>query len=226
MKKIAVGVLLCLGIIFLISGCGLFKPGEKTPSEGYAWEHLFEEGDTTPVKVPPEKSGSATSDWNQEGYRLKFDDTVMITFLGISEFRNTIEERVDDEGEISLPYVNSIKAEGKTSAALEDDIVKAYVDGGIYKSLGVKVVIPNQNFYYIRGEVKHPGSFSWRTGITLAQAIAQASGYTEYATRSRKVSLTRGGEVREYKMKDIAKRPELDVVLRPNDQIRVLRGML
>lgn len=227
MKIVHAGLILLMALAF-ISGCGLLKPGSG--GDDFEWEYLFDDGpkeaDESSAGTKEDSTFSARGGENRRSsaaYRLQFDDAVVISLLGIREFQNQIEAKVDENGEISMPYIDNVKAEGKTSSELAKHIKNLYIEKGIYKDLNVKVIIPSQNSYYIRGEVKRPGGYPWKSGITLSQAIAAAAGITEYA--SSKVILTRQGQVETFDIDDIEKDPSRDIVLRPDDQIRVKRSI-
>ncbi len=59
--------------------------------------------------------------------------------------------------------------------------------------------------------------------ITLLQAIAAASGYTEYANK-RNVTITRNGQIMRFNAKEIEKHPERDVPVEAGDRIKVHRS--
>lgn len=227
MKIVYAGLVLVMALA-LLSGCGLLKP--SSGGDRFEWEYLFEDGsgagEDSREKIQEKDAISGRNgDYRRTSaaYRLQFDDVVSISLLGIREFQNQIEARVDDNGEISMPYIDNVKAEGKTSSELGKHIKNLYIEKGIYKDLNVRVIIPSQNSYYIRGEVKRPGGYPWKSGITLSQAISSAAGITEYA--SDKVILTRKGQVETFDIGDIEKNPSKDIVLRPDDQIRVKRSI-
>jgi len=221
-------VLVVLMVLALFSGCGLLKPGSE--GDEFEWEYLFDDGpkeaDGSKAAIDEQDAFSGQGGDNRRSsaaYRLQFDDAVVISLLGIREFQNQIEAKIDENGEISMPYIDNVKAEGKTSSELAKHIKNTYIEKGIYKDLNVKVIIPSQNSYYIRGEVKRPGGYPWKSGITLSQALAAAAGITEYA--SSKVILTRQGQVQTFDIDDIEEDPSKDIVLRPDDQIRVKRSI-
>lgn len=227
MKRLYIGTYIALAVVLMLSGCGMLRPDQG--GNEFEWEYLFDEQDAAegagalddPLEAVDE--GDLGSRRISSAYELQFDDTVVVSLLGLREFREPIETTIDENGEISMPYIDDVKAEGKTSSELADYIKDLYIENGIYKDLNVKVMIPSQNSYYIRGEVKRPGGYPWKSGITLSQAISSAAGVTEYA--SSKVYLTRRGEVQQFDIRDIEKDPSMDVLLRPDDQIRVKRSI-
>ena len=57
-------------------------------------------------------------------------------------------------------------------------------------------------------------------GMTLLDAIASASGFTDWADKG-KVRILRNGKTTSHDVRRITERPELDIVLRPDDRIIV-----
>ena len=83
-------------------------------------------------------------------------------------------------------------------------------------------MMPSQS-YFIQGEVRQPQRFPLMTGTTLLQAVAAAGGYTEFADPKR-VTLTRGRDVRVYNMRDVEKNPQQDISVESGDVIRIPRS--
>ncbi len=156
-------------------------------------------------------------------YRLQSGDPVIVYLRGIGREMDEVEDIVDEQGNISLPYLNEFRAVNKTTSDLEKDIRKAYIDGKIYRDVSINVVMPSQS-YFIRGEVKQPGRYPIITGITILQAIATAGGYTEFAS-PRNVKLIRGQQSISYNMNRIEKNPEKDIKVESGDVIVVDRSI-
>lgn len=58
---------------------------------------------------------------------------------------------------------------------------------------GDKVFSPQTEIFYISGEVKAPGTYPLRSDMTIAQAIARASGLTDSGS-DKKIKVQRGGK--------------------------------
>lgn len=156
-------------------------------------------------------------------YRLRAGDPIVIFLRGILPKDDQIEDIIDEGGYIKLPYLDNILAAGKTTSQLENEIQRLYIDRQIYRHITVNVVMPSQS-YYVQGEVKIPGRNPIVTEISLLQAIATAGGTTDFADET-KVFVIRGGQSRRYNLKEIKKKPELDVRIEPGDVIRVDRSI-
>ena len=168
-------------------------------------------------------SGSDVEEGTLVGlYKLRALDPLSITLLGIPQEKQ-IDVVIDEKGNITLPYIREpVQAAGLTTSKLEREIQRIYTEGGIYRNITVNI----QTFaksYYMEGEVKSPQEYSLSRRITLLQAIAAASGYTEYANRKR-VTITRNGQIITFSAEKLEKHPELDVPIEAGDRIKVHRS--
>jgi len=155
-------------------------------------------------------------------YRLRALDPLMITLLGIPQEKQ-LDAVIDEEGNITIPYVDEpIPAAGLTTSELEREIQRIYTDGEIYKNITVNIQT-HAKIYYVEGEIKRPQEYVLNRRITLLQAIAAASGYTEYANK-RNVTITRNGQIMRFNAKEIEKHPERDVPVEAGDRIKVHRS--
>ena len=156
-------------------------------------------------------------------YRLREGDPVIIYLRGIMPKDEQIEEIVDERGYVTLPYIDDVMAAERTSSELEREIQRIYIERQIYRTVSVNVVMPSQS-YFVQGEVRQPQRYPLLTGVTLLQAIATAGGYTEFADPKR-VTLTRGRDVRVVNMRDVERNPQQDINVESGDVIRVPRSI-
>lgn len=179
---------------------------------------LFSGCSSRPVAV------TAAEDSNLVGfYQLRSLDSLKVSLLGIPE-EKSIETVIDEQGNITLPYIDQpVKASGLTTSELERKIQHIYTDGQIYRSITVNVITSAKS-YYMEGEVRRPQEYPLNRRITLLQAIAAASDYTEYADR-KKVTITRNGQVLKFNARELEKNPELDPPIEAGDRIKVHRSM-
>jgi len=82
---------------------------------------------------------------------------------------------------ISMPLLGDVKAAGKTTTQLADEItvmLKKYIqDPNVTVVLGQV----NSKRIYLLGEVSKPGPVEMTPGMTFLQAIATAGGLTQFA---------------------------------------------
>jgi len=132
-----------------------------------------------------------------------------------------IREEVDEMGDVTLPLIGKIRVNGMSTSQAEDAIKAAYIDGGYYRKIDV-IVVAEAGVYYVRGEVKRPGSFPISGDVTLVQAITTAGGYTDFAKRS-KVKVRRGYEDMLFDADRIEDGKDPDPLIKANDTIIVSR---
>ena len=165
---------------------------------------------------------SASSGQSVGLYRLRPQDPIQITLLGIPEEKG-LEVIVDEYGRITLPYIDEpLKVDGMTTSELERFIQKRYIDGKIYRSITVNVLTSAKS-YFIEGEIRRPQEYMLNRGITLLQAIAAAGGYTEYANKRNILVTRRGGEILKFDARYLERNPNKDILIQAGDRINVNR---
>lgn len=108
-------------------------------------------------------------------YRLGSGDKVRVTVFGQADMSG--EFSVTGSGEISLPFVGKLKAGGLTVTELESSIVNV-LQPDYLKNPRVSVEVLNFRPFDIIGEVSRPGSYPYRSGMTVLNAVAMAGGFT------------------------------------------------
>ena len=121
-------------------------------------------------------------------YRVDTGDRVSVTVYQESDLSVT-GVRVKTNGAISYPLLGDLHVSGLTSQEVHDLVKKRLLDGYLKKP-NVTVSIDSYRLYFIKGEVKRPGGYSFVDGLTVAKAVALAGGYTVRASRS-SISLVR-----------------------------------
>ena len=159
-------------------------------------------------------------------YRIQINDTLMIALRSITPEQPNIDLIVDENGEIKLPYINSIKADGKTTSELETLIRDTYINQKIYKRMTVNVIVPAMTSptFYIKGEVRSPGRLPYVNGMTLLTAIAAAGGPSDFFTPN--MELLRGGKKIKFNYYDLEKHPDQDQPIQAGDIIIVYKSWL
>jgi polysaccharide export outer membrane protein len=121
-------------------------------------------------------------------YRVDTGDRVSITVYQEPDLSVT-GVRVKANGTIAYPLIGDLHVSGLTSQQVQDLVKRRLLDGYLKKP-HVTVSIDSYRLYFIKGEVKRPGGYSFVDGLTVAKAVALAGGYTERASQS-SVSLVR-----------------------------------
>lgn len=138
------------------------------------------DGDITMLDPSEEVLTFGTSDtaYVDPSYRLGPGDHLRLVFLFDHDLDDDIIVRPD--GAINLPILGDLMVVGLTPGQLADTIRTAY--GQYYTNpqlaVNLKEFAPPQ--CYVLGEVKSPKAIEIRPGMSVAAAIAQAGGQTEY----------------------------------------------
>lgn len=171
----------------------------------------------TVVSAPPPGRTGLTA---RTAYRLRANDPIIIFLRDLPNNRDQqIEDIIDDQGSVNLPYLGRMTAAGKTTTEFEQEVEEKYVKDQIYRRITVNVVMPQQ-FIFVDGEVKAPNRYQLVAGMTLLQAVSAAAGTTDFANPE-KVQLIRGGSNTIYNIRDLRKTPEKDPLLEAGDRIFV-----
>ncbi len=140
------------------------------------------------------------------------------------------EYTVDSNGTINYPHVGRFEVAGMTCAEVEEYITEGLSEG-ILRSPSVSCTITDYQSkqVYVFGEVQSPGSFPYRTDLTIVEAFALAGGFDERA-RGNHTKLTRvidGVEMQfRIPMQEIVEGRQRNLNLLPGDVIYVPQSSL
>jgi protein involved in polysaccharide export with SLBB domain len=109
------------------------------------------------------------------GYRLGSGDQVRITVYGQPEL--TGEYAIDGTGTLSFPLIGQVEAGGLGAGDLEKALI-ARLHPNYLKNPSISVEVMTYRPFYIVGEVRTPGSYSYVSGMTVLNAVALAGGFT------------------------------------------------
>lgn len=162
----------------------------------------------------------------QQDYRIGSSDLLDIKVFQAPELSQPV--RVDPRGNISLPLVGTIKAEGLSQIELEQRLKQL---------LGVKYLNDPQVTVFIseftnqrvtvEGQVKTSGVFPVKGEMSLLQAIALAGGMTDLADPSKTVLFRKKGtalKAYNINLDDIRDGKMRDPYIRNDDRIIVHRS--
>jgi polysaccharide export outer membrane protein len=159
---------------------------------------------------------------NSEDYIIGKSDSLEIYVWKEPEITRTITVRND--GKLSLPLIDDIKAAGRTPMELKGVITKEL--GEFIESPEVTVIVQAQasQSYYMIGEIAGTGEYPLLKDMTLVQALAKAGGFTEWADRDDILLLRRvDGQDKRVQLDydDIVSgdNPDQNVMLQPGDTI-------
>jgi polysaccharide biosynthesis/export protein len=107
-------------------------------------------------------------------YRLAPGDRFTVTVFGQPELSGEVQ--VDDSENIHLPLVGTVHVGGSTIAQTETTIQLRYADGYLVKP-SVSIRATDLRPIYVLGDVRHPGAYPFRFGMTAKAAVALAGGF-------------------------------------------------
>lgn len=159
-------------------------------------------------------------------YRIGPGDVLQISVWKNEELSRTVPVRPD--GMISLPLLNEVRAAGLTPLQLRDELMKGLVLYTSGPEPGVSVIIREVHSFTVSvlGEVVTSGRYELRGRATVLDVIAEAGGFSEFASRSRIHILRRQGQaVRRipfsYRKAVLAEGREENFFVEPGDIIIV-----
>jgi len=194
---------------------------------------VLKSGDTVivPLENPEEAKqailekmprGEVRADSDQ--YVIGPEDVLYIHVWKEEALTRSVPVRMD--GNISLPLVNEIRAEGLTPFQLKDNLtqkLKVYIENPI-----VSVTVTETNSYkvFVSGEVRTPGVYRIRSETSLLQIIPMAGGFTEWANQKKIMVIRKeaGKEKRitvNYKKIVEGEDASSNLILKPGDTVIV-----
>jgi polysaccharide export outer membrane protein len=114
-------------------------------------------------------------------YRLDSGDRLRVTVFGQTEL--TASYTVDPSGLVALPLIGQIQARGLTTAEFDVRVTQA-LQNGFLRDPDVTVEVEQYRPFFILGEVRTPGQYSYVAGLTAEIAVAIAGGFTTRAVTS------------------------------------------
>jgi polysaccharide export outer membrane protein len=112
-------------------------------------------------------------------YRIGAGDVLRILTWKEADFSGSFLVRFD--GKITVPFVGDIAVSGRTPDELKGELEEKI--GGFVDVARVSVAIeePNSARFFVLGKVATQGAFPYTAPVRVAQAIALAGGFEEFA---------------------------------------------
>jgi len=129
--------------------------------------------------------------WAKE-YKIGPDDILEIRFWQDPNLNSNV--RVTSDGMITLDIIGEIKAAGKTTLELQNDIVRqiSRLNNRISQAT-VRVIDYQYQRVFVKGQVLNPGKYTFEEIPDLWTIINEAGGVTDIGDLSR-VTIIRGGK--------------------------------
>jgi len=111
-------------------------------------------------------------------YVIGADDVLLVSVWKEPDLTNTVPVRPD--GNISMPLMGDVKAEGLTPTQLSVSITEKLKKFIADPRVTVVVKEINSQKVYVTGEVQHTGALQLQPDMTVLQALADA-GFTQFS---------------------------------------------
>jgi polysaccharide export outer membrane protein len=189
----------------------------------------------TTVEPPTTSTVMRTNSMTVLDEKKKLGSNDYVSFRVVEDRDNESQHlRVNDNGELEVPYIGLVQAAGKSCKELAYT-VKAALEREYYFHATVIIAVDHiseksRGRVYVYGSVKGQGpqEIPADESYTVSMAIIRAGGFGDFANK-RKVKLTRKGG-RDYivDLKRVIEEghTEEDVVLQPDDQIYVPQRLI
>ena len=118
-------------------------------------------------------------------YRIRSNDRVQIVVFKQESFSGEALVRAD--GNVTVPLVGDIVVVGLTPPQASEEIAKRLAATGFIDKPVVSVAVLETRVpaIVVVGEVRAPGAFELRPGMTVLDVVAQAGGLSEFANKQR-----------------------------------------
>jgi polysaccharide export outer membrane protein len=167
--------------------------------------------------------------------KKKLGSNDFVSFRVVEDRDNDSQRlRVNDSGELEVPYIGLVPAQGKTCKELAFNIKSALEKEYYYHATVIlavdRVSDKSRGRIYVYGSVKSQGpqEVPPDENYTVSKAVIRAGGFGDFANK-RKVKVTRkNGKDFTVDLKRVIEEghTEEDVVLQPDDQIYVPQRLI
>lgn len=153
-----------------------------------------------------------TGETESAGYRLSAGDKIRITVYGHEDLSGEFD--IDGTGSVSLPLIGDVRAQGLTPNELEVAVTER-LRPDYLRNPRVSAELLDYRPFYIFGEVRSPGSYTYTGGMTVISAVAVAGGFT-YRARKNRIRIVRGAGDEQTEIQATA-----DTPIFPGDVIEI-----
>lgn len=176
------------------------------------------------VPSPSPSPASQPAAPEESPYYIAPGDVLRVAVWKEPELTTEVFVRLD--GRITVPLVGDVKAAGRTTEELTNEIrtrLRAFLE---VPQVTITVSQAVSTRFYVIGQVTTSGAFALNSRITVAQALALAGGFREFAKRDRIVLLRENRGERKaipFNFRDLEVGINLDqnIVLESGDTIIV-----
>ncbi|MBF0445105.1 MAG: polysaccharide export protein [Magnetococcales bacterium] len=150
----------------------------------------------------------------ESDYRLGVGDTISIRVFDEPDL--SVKVLLGDTASFSFPLLGELQVEGMTVKEVES-LITVRLKGSYLIEPKVSVLIVAYRKFYIKGEVKSPGEYSYSPQLTMDKVISLAGGFTTRANK-KKINVQS-----DRNNKEKSRRANLNTIIHPGDVITVER---
>ncbi|WP_052322219.1 polysaccharide biosynthesis/export family protein [Novosphingobium sp. MBES04] len=153
---------LAVGAVVALSGCAGSIEESGLPTGGAAYQAI--DADVVPAPVV---------------YQIQAADTLQLRVFGEPDISAELM-RVDDAGFLQVPLVGQIKADGRGTLDVQNEIrEKLAASYLVDPKVTLSVIEPAPRYVSVEGDVGKPGVYEMTSKMTLLAALARAESTTE-----------------------------------------------
>jgi polysaccharide export outer membrane protein len=152
-------------------------------------------------------------DEGDAAYRLGVSDQVRVLTFGEESLTEIF--RVNDAGNVALPLLGPVRAQGLTTDELSRSIAGELASRGYIRDASVSVEVVEYRPVFVLGEVNRPGQYAFQPGMTVLSVAAVAGGFTYRAVQDQ------AAVVRLVQGQPVEGRASPLTVLRPGDVVTI-----
>ena len=147
---------------------------------GWALPMIVVLGCVGPLKQQDQNLLQKLESTSIQSYQLGPNDRISIEVFNEPDLMT--KTTVSGHGTIKFPFLGELRVAGMTVKEVEEELVER-LQSGYLKNPKVTVAITKYRNFYVSGEAKRPGAFSYQEGITILKAITLAGGWTIRAAK-------------------------------------------
>lgn len=155
----------------------------------------------------PPKPDAKGPEVDPHTYSIGIGDILFVKVWREMDFTGPYTVRPD--GKITIPLVGDVQAAGLTPERLGEQLKQALADYINNPDVSVSLQQINSKKFFITGEVVRPGEYTLTTPTRVFDALANASGFRDFANK-KKIVIIRGAERIKFNYMDVLKGKDLD----------------
>ncbi|HQH28349.1 MAG TPA: polysaccharide biosynthesis/export family protein, partial [Oligoflexia bacterium] len=184
-----VSLVLVASLICIELGCLRYVPSRRElAKEGDAPAYAGEEAFYSLERIQEKRLNEIIARRNAEragrgpsSYRIGAADLIEFTVFDVPELN--VKVRVRPAGDITLPLIGSVTAQGKTEAELQDEVTRRLKNFLHSPQVQVYIAEYSANKVWVIGEIQKPGAYPLiRDDYSLIELLAEAGGRTDKAS--------------------------------------------